>query len=66
MIILSRVAVVLGWSVAAGSRQACPYAAYGVGVATEEVWVRVLDAGISLLEEHGYEGFTIATVCERA
>ncbi len=26
----------------------------------------MLDAGVALLEEAGYEGFTIAAVCERA
>lgn len=29
-------------------------------------WNRVLDAGLSLLEEGGYGAFTIAAVCERA
>jgi AcrR family transcriptional regulator len=33
---------------------------------TRERWQRVLDAGVSLLEERGYEAFTIAAVCERA
>lgn len=31
-----------------------------------ETWNRVLDAGVEVLEEHGYEGFTIAAVCGRA
>ena len=29
-------------------------------------WQRVLDAGVTLLEDGGYEAFTIAAVCERA
>lgn len=33
---------------------------------SQESWTRVLDAGIALLEESGYEGFTIAAVCDRA
>lgn len=33
---------------------------------TREQWLRVLDAGVAILEEHGYEGFTIAAVCDRA
>jgi AcrR family transcriptional regulator len=33
---------------------------------SREAWVRVLDAGSALLEEGGYEAFTIAAVCERA
>lgn len=33
---------------------------------TRERWQRVLDAGVALLEERGYEAFTIAAVCERA
>jgi AcrR family transcriptional regulator len=33
---------------------------------SREAWNRVLDAGVSLLEEGGYEAFTIAAVCERA
>ena len=33
---------------------------------TREQWERVLDAGVRLLEEEGYEGFTIAALCERA
>ncbi|MEV5842360.1 helix-turn-helix domain-containing protein [Streptomyces sp. NPDC051985] len=33
---------------------------------TRQAWARVLDAGVALLEEGGYEAFTIAAVCERA
>jgi AcrR family transcriptional regulator len=33
---------------------------------SRRAWARVLDAGVALLEEAGYEGFTIAAVCERA
>jgi AcrR family transcriptional regulator len=33
---------------------------------SRRAWARVLDAGVTLLEEAGYEGFTIAAVCERA
>jgi AcrR family transcriptional regulator len=33
---------------------------------TREQWSRVLDAGVELLEEGGYDGFTIAALCERA
>jgi AcrR family transcriptional regulator len=33
---------------------------------SREAWSRVLDAGVALLEEGGYEAFTIAAVCERA
>lgn len=33
---------------------------------SREAWLRVLDAGVALLEEGGYEWFTIAAVCERA
>lgn len=33
---------------------------------SRETWARVLDAGVALLEEGGYEAFTIAAVCERA
>ena len=29
-------------------------------------WNRVLDAGVALLEDSGYDAFTIAAVCERA
>lgn len=33
---------------------------------TREQWQRVLDAGVRLLEEGGYEAFTIAALCARA
>ncbi|HEX7161389.1 MAG TPA: TetR/AcrR family transcriptional regulator [Trebonia sp.] len=33
---------------------------------SRRAWERVLDAGVTLLEEAGYEGFTIAAVCEHA
>ena len=33
---------------------------------SRRAWDRVLDAGVALLEESGYNGFTIAAVCERA
>ncbi|TVT06281.1 TetR/AcrR family transcriptional regulator [Amycolatopsis bartoniae] len=33
---------------------------------TREAWHRVLDAGVTLLEQGGYQAFTIAAVCERA
>jgi AcrR family transcriptional regulator len=33
---------------------------------SREAWTRVLDAGVALLEQGGYEAFTIAAVCERA
>ena len=33
---------------------------------SRRAWARVLDAGVTLLEEAGYSGFTIAAVCERA
>lgn len=33
---------------------------------TREQWQRVLDAGVHLLEEGGYEAFTIAALCEKA
>lgn len=33
---------------------------------SREAWARVLDAGVEILEEGGYEAFTIAAVCERA
>ncbi len=32
---------------------------------TREQWDRVLDAGVQLLEEGGYEAFTIAALCRR-
>jgi AcrR family transcriptional regulator len=33
---------------------------------SREAWNRVLDAGVGLIEEGGYDAFTIAAVCERA
>ena len=33
---------------------------------SRERWNRVLDAGVALLEDGGYDAFTIAAVCERA
>lgn len=33
---------------------------------TREQWDRVLDAGVLLLEQGGYEAFTIAALCEHA
>lgn len=33
---------------------------------SREAWARVLDAGVALLEDGGYEAFTIAALCERA
>ena len=33
---------------------------------SRETWQRVLDAGVAVLEDGGYDGFTIAAVCERA
>ena len=33
---------------------------------SREAWARVLDAGVALLEDGGYEAFTIAAVCDRA
>jgi AcrR family transcriptional regulator len=33
---------------------------------SREAWNRVLDAGVAILEEAGYDAFTIAAVCERA
>lgn len=33
---------------------------------SRDSWNRVLDAGVALLEEKGFEAFTIAAVCERA
>ncbi|MCL6732162.1 TetR/AcrR family transcriptional regulator [Streptomyces neyagawaensis] len=33
---------------------------------SREAWNRVLDAGVSILEDGGHEAFTIAAVCERA
>lgn len=33
---------------------------------SRQAWQRVLDAGVALVEEGGYEAFTIAAVCDRA
>src|SRR4051794_31680883 len=33
---------------------------------SREAWNRVLDGGVAILEDGGYEAFTIAAVCERA
>lgn len=33
---------------------------------SRERWGRILDAGVGLLEEGGYQAFTIAAVCDRA
>jgi AcrR family transcriptional regulator len=33
---------------------------------SREAWARVLDAGVALLEDGGYDAFTIAALCERA
>jgi AcrR family transcriptional regulator len=33
---------------------------------TRHQWARVLDCGIEILEQGGYDAFTIAAVCERA
>jgi AcrR family transcriptional regulator len=33
---------------------------------SRETWARVLDAGVAVLEDGGYDAFTIAAVCERA
>ena len=33
---------------------------------SREAWNRVLNAGVQLLEEGGYDAFTIAAVCDRA
>src|SRR3954470_13798978 len=33
---------------------------------SREAWNRVLDAGVAILEEAGYDAFTIAAVCQRA
>jgi AcrR family transcriptional regulator len=33
---------------------------------SREAWQRVLDAGVAVLEDGGYDAFTIAAVCERA
>ncbi|WP_225636622.1 TetR/AcrR family transcriptional regulator [Streptomyces solaniscabiei] len=33
---------------------------------SRRAWARILDAGVALIEEGGYEAFTIAALCERA
>jgi len=33
---------------------------------SREAWHRVLDVGVAILEDGGYDAFTIAAVCERA
>jgi AcrR family transcriptional regulator len=33
---------------------------------TQQAWNRVLNSGVEILEEGGYDAFTIAAVCERA
>jgi AcrR family transcriptional regulator len=33
---------------------------------SREAWDRVLDAGVAILEDGGYDAFTIAEVCDRA
>jgi AcrR family transcriptional regulator len=33
---------------------------------SREAWQRVLDAGVAVLEDGGYDAFTIAAVCDRA
>lgn len=33
---------------------------------SREAWSRVLDAGVDLLSERGYEGFTISAICDAA
>jgi len=33
---------------------------------TQAAWERILDAGLAILEESGYAGFTIAAICGRA
>ena len=33
---------------------------------SRQVWTRILDAGVAIIEEGGYEAFTIAAICERA
>src|SRR4051794_6866690 len=33
---------------------------------SREAWNRVLDAGVAILEDAGYDAFTIAAVCDRA
>lgn len=33
---------------------------------TRQAWARILDAGVGLIEEGGYEAFTIAALCDKA
>ena len=33
---------------------------------SREAWARVLDAGVQLLSDSGYDGFTISAICEAA
>lgn len=33
---------------------------------SREAWTRILDAGVAIIEEGGYDAFTIAAVCARA
>jgi AcrR family transcriptional regulator len=33
---------------------------------SREAWHRVLDAGVAILEDGGYDAFTIAAICDRA
>jgi AcrR family transcriptional regulator len=33
---------------------------------SREAWARVLDAGVELLSKRGYDGFTIAAICDSA
>ncbi|WP_072802946.1 TetR/AcrR family transcriptional regulator [Rhodococcoides yunnanense] len=33
---------------------------------SRDAWLRILEAGVAIVEEGGYEAFTIAAVCERA
>ncbi|GCE44532.1 hypothetical protein Rhow_008953 [Rhodococcus wratislaviensis] len=33
---------------------------------SREAWARILDAGVGIVEDGGYDAFTIAAVCERA
>ena len=33
---------------------------------SRETWIRVLDAGVAILEDGGYDALTIAALCERA
>lgn len=51
---------------APGDRATAPTIRPPLQQRSREAWNRVLDAGVALLEEGGYEAFTIAAVCERA